>query len=65
MIQRLLRHEVGHMFGLPNRRYNIDQSLGAHCTSNVCTMRQGLSIEEWANLTVSAEGQGTHFVTIV
>lgn len=61
MTRRLLRHEVGHMFGLPNRRYNIEQSLGAHCANNICTMRQGLSIEEWADLTVSEERQGTHF----
>lgn len=61
MIRRLLRHEVGHMFGLPNRRYNVEQSLGAHCASNVCTMRQGLSIEEWATLTQAEERNRVHF----
>lgn len=61
MIRRTLRHEVGHMFRLPNRSYNVVQSLGAHCASNVCTMRQGLSIEEWAILTRSEEQQSTHF----
>lgn len=46
MIRRLLRHEVGHMFWLPSRSERTTQSLGKHCT-NICTMRQGLSLEEW------------------
>lgn len=60
MIRRLLRHEVGHMFWLPSRNHNIEQSLGKHCT-NVCTMKQGLSIPEWANLTQEENRRGIKF----
>lgn len=61
MIRRLLRHEVGHMFGLPTTgRPNTEEKLGTHCT-NPCTMRQGMSIPEWANLTVQEHNSGIHF----
>lgn len=60
MIRRLLRHEVGHMFGLPGRNFNVEQKLGSHCT-NVCTMRQGMSIPEWAKLTQEENRQNVHF----
>lgn len=51
MIRRLLRHEVGHMFGLPARTTNVEGKLGGHCTSPICTMKQGMSIPEWAKRT--------------
>ncbi|MBA3724637.1 MAG: hypothetical protein H0W89_07190 [Candidatus Levybacteria bacterium] len=61
MVRRLLRHEVGHMFGLPTTgRRNTEEKLGAHCT-NPCTMRQGMSIPEWADLTVTEHNNGIHF----
>ena len=62
MIRRLLRHEVGHMFGLPGRNFNVEQEqkLGSHCT-NICTMRQGMSIPEWAKLTQEESRQNVHF----
>lgn len=61
MIRRLLRHEVGHMFGLPGRnRGNIEQKLGTHCT-NVCTMKQGMSIKEWADSTREETSRRIHF----
>ncbi|MCL5438877.1 MAG: hypothetical protein M1268_02710 [Patescibacteria group bacterium] len=60
MTRRLLRHEVGHMFGLPNRNYNIEHKLGDHCT-NICTMRQGMSIQEWAELTIQERTRNLHF----
>lgn len=60
MIRRLLRHEVGHMFGLPGRNFNVEQKLGSHCT-NVCTMRQGMSIPEWGKLTQEENRQNVHF----
>lgn len=60
MIQRLLRHEVGHMFGLVARSYNVEQKLGLHC-SNICSMRQGLSIGEWAQLTEQEDSRGIQF----
>lgn len=47
MVRRLLRHEVGHMFGLPDPQSpHTKESLGTHCT-NLCSMRQGLNIPEW------------------
>ncbi len=60
MVRRLLRHEVGHMFGLPGRNYHVEQKLGRHCT-NVCTMRQGMSLPEWAQLTQQEERYQVHF----
>lgn len=51
MIRRLLAHEVGHLFGLCQKgRRNTIQKLGTHCT-NLCCMRQGLSLNEWAEQT--------------
>ena len=46
-----LYHEVGHVLGLPNegRGYDIDNSLGAHCT-NLCSVRQGIRVpDDWVN----------------
>jgi len=60
MIRRLLRHEVGHMLGLPGRNFNVEQKLGSHCT-NVCTMRQGMSIPEWRELTKEESRQSVYF----
>lgn len=62
MVRRLLRHEVGHMFGLPSglRGRNLTEYLGTHCT-NPCTMRQGGSIEAWKKLTHEEESMGIHF----
>jgi predicted Zn-dependent protease len=60
MVRRLLRHEVGHMFGLPGRNFNVEEKLGPHCT-NVCTMRQGMDIREWAKLTQEEDRGKVHF----
>lgn len=62
MTRRLLRHEVGHMFKLPSglRTVNVTENLGKHCT-NICTMRQGISIEEWAQLTQQETTRDVHF----
>ena len=63
MIRRLFRHEFGHLLGLPSaHRPNTEENLGNHCT-NLCTMRQGLSTVEWAELTVEEVENGTHFCT--
>jgi predicted Zn-dependent protease len=65
-IRRVLRHETGHLFGLPsyrresNPRGNVEENLGLHCT-NPCTMRQGLSVPAWVNLTVQEHNAGIHF----
>lgn len=55
MVRRLLRHEVGHMFGLVGRRERVIQKLGLHC-ANICTMRQGMSLTEWKGLTQEEQG---------
>lgn len=61
MIRRLLRHEVGHMFWLPSRDRNTEQNLGKHCTNDVCTMKQGLSIPAWTHLTQEENRRGIQF----
>lgn len=60
VIRRLLRHETGHMFKLPIRQENTEEMLGAHCT-NICTMRQGMSMDEWVYLTVDEIKNEVHF----
>ncbi len=60
MVRRLLRHEVGHMFGLTSRNFSVEEKLGKHCT-NVCTMRQGLSVQEWTAQAKEEERIGVHF----
>ena len=60
MVRRLLRHEVGHMFSLTYRSFNVEEKLGKHCT-NICTMRQGMSVGEWAEQTLQEENRGIHF----
>jgi predicted Zn-dependent protease len=45
-------HELGHVFCLPskNRKTNVEESLGKHCT-NICVMRQGLNVpEDWEKI---------------
>jgi len=40
-------HEFGHVLGLPTDRRgseNLEQSLGLHCRSNGCSMKQGLNV---------------------
>lgn len=60
-IRRVLRHEAGHMFGLPStNRPNIEENLGLHCT-NICTMKQGQSVREWALLTIDEVQNKVHF----
>jgi len=60
LIRRVLRHEVGHMFGLPIRDNNTIELLGKHC-ANVCTMREGLSVEEWASQLAQENSLGLQF----
>jgi predicted Zn-dependent protease len=66
-IRLLLRHEGGHMFGLPKmhdllselpeRESHLNESLGSHCT-NLCTMRQCLSVSEMLELAKELEDTG-------
>jgi predicted Zn-dependent protease len=44
--KQLVYHEVGHMFGLPVPRAEMDNRLGDHCV-NLCAMRQGMTVGEW------------------
>jgi predicted Zn-dependent protease len=60
LVRRVLRHEVGHMFGLPMRNENTTENLGKHCT-NICTMRQGLSTQEWSNQWREETDRGVQF----
>lgn len=60
LLRRLLRHEVGHMFGLPSRDERTIQLLGKHCT-NPCSMRQGLSLPEWVMQSREEKRLGVHY----
>jgi predicted Zn-dependent protease len=54
-------HEMGHVFGLipHSREDNVEYSLGKHCT-NLCTMRQGLSVPaDWVRITADRDTYGT------
>jgi len=43
----IIRHELGHMFGAPSGgRKNTYDSLGLHCSNNLCVMQQKLSVPE-------------------
>ena len=59
-VKRLLRHEVGHMLGLVERDHHVEDKLGLHCT-NICTMRQGLSVPEWLQQAKEEEKHGVQF----
>ena len=42
-----LCHELGHMYGAAKRgRSNTTESLGSHCTNDLCVMQQKLSVQE-------------------
>jgi len=41
---------LGHVLGLPSRRYNVEESLGKHCIGK-CVMRQGLKVPyDWIRM---------------
>ncbi len=43
-------HELGHMYGAAKKgRSNTTESLGSHCTNDLCVMQQKLSISEAIN----------------
>ena len=58
-LRRNIFHQVFHAFGLiPEwRKTKIDNSLGLHC-SNICVMRQGLSVCEWKNNVIQEREKG-------
>lgn len=49
-IKAVIWHELGHIFGMAAdlRRSHTVYNLGPHCTNHGCIMRQGLTVEEWA-----------------
>ena len=55
LVRRLARHEFGHALGLipEGRSVNVDK-IGLHCT-NVCTMRQGMCLSGFEELTRGEE----------
>jgi predicted Zn-dependent protease len=56
VLRRLARHEFGHALGLipAARSTNVQREIGLHCT-NVCTMRQAMSLQELQTLTAEEE----------
>ena len=58
-LRRTIVHEFCHSLGLipDSRKTNRDERLGLHCT-NVCVMRQGLSVKEWAGHARQEEERG-------
>lgn len=59
MIRNLLRHEVGHMFGLVGRSGAVE-SLGSHCP-NVCSLKQTLDLGALRDNTITLERKGVMF----
>jgi predicted Zn-dependent protease len=60
MWRRLLRHETAHLFGLVRREKHVAEKLGRHCT-NICCMRQGMSMAEWQLFTEEELRKGIEF----
>lgn len=62
VLRRLARHEFGHALGLipEERPSNVEEKIGLHCT-NLCTMRQGMSLSEFVGLVVEEEKAGVLF----
>lgn len=60
IFERVIEHETGHLFGLNQRTFHVEQRLGNHC-SNVCVMRQGLNIQELSRHTQEEQRANVHF----
>lgn len=58
-LKRAVQHEFCHILGLvPEwRKSNIDNRLGPHC-KNICVMRQGMSVGEWARFAQQESNKG-------
>lgn len=55
-------HEFSHVLGLPTNRRGeekLDQSLGQHCRSNGCSLKQGLNVPiDWMTITTDRLKKG-------
>ena len=60
VFERVIEHETGHLFGLNQRTFHIEQRLGPHC-SNVCVMRQALDFKELSRHTQEEQRANIHF----
>ena len=60
MWRRLVRHESGHLFGLDSREFSCEDNLRRYCT-NICTLRQGVSLVVWKELTGEEDAKGIDF----
>lgn len=62
IIKTEIFHEVGHVFGLPTKRrgvHNLEQSLGLHCKTDSCSMKQGLYVPtDWIDITKKRVSRG-------
>ncbi len=63
LIRRTLRHETGHLLGIPGpvgSHPRIYEKGGAHC-SHLCTMRQGWSLAEFKSQMMEEQKAGVIF----
>ena len=60
LARQVLRHEFGHLFGAPSKgRSNTVEELGLHCTTDLCTMQQKLSVAEAKKSALQIEKAGS------
>jgi predicted Zn-dependent protease len=60
LFERVIEHETGHLFGLNQRTFHVEERLGTHC-SNVCVMRQGLDLQEVSRQAQEEQRARVHF----
>jgi predicted Zn-dependent protease len=60
VFERVIEHETGHLFGLNQRAFHVEQRLGIHC-SNVCVMRQGVDLPALCRLTQEEQRANIYF----
>ncbi len=51
LIKTIVMHELGHIFGLLTRAYDITDNNGVHC-SNICIMRHAGTVVVWKSHTL-------------
>ena len=62
-LQRTLRHELGHIFGMAKdkSRANTEEHFGPHCTSPGCSMRQAGTLRALLQCAAEEERSGEYF----